>query len=219
MPTDEITSSQLSPHCMRCMLDKSLDSAPADAPWRDRAEYTKLVMRTIADKSATMTAPELSHELSIIREELFGIKRDFTHEKEHFNELMLGMQDELAQRIHASNDPLDLAIRCALVGNFIDFGPTGDVSEKKLLQRELKAMAVEKLTARALPRELADALCYDSEAECLKGIDSIERAFRAAVQASVDERLRGETPIAGAGRRMDAEALSDADYYRLNTQF
>jgi len=134
MPTDEITSSQLSPHCMRCMLDKSLDSAPADAPWRDRAEYTKLVMRTIADKSATMTAPELSHELSIIREELFGIKRDFTHEKEHFNELMLGMQDELAQRIHASNDPLDLAIRCALVGNFIDFGPTGDVSEKKLLQ-------------------------------------------------------------------------------------
>lgn len=91
--------------------------------------------------------------------------------------------------------------------------------EKKLLQRELKAMAVEKLAARALPRELADALCYDSEAECLKGIDSIERAFRAAVQASVDERLRGETPIAGAGRRMDAEALSDADYYRLNTQF
>lgn len=91
--------------------------------------------------------------------------------------------------------------------------------EKKLLRRELKAMAVEKLAQRGLPAELADALCYDSEAECAKGIDSLERAFRAAVQASVDERLRGETPIAGAGRRADAEQMNDADYYRLNTKF
>ena len=91
--------------------------------------------------------------------------------------------------------------------------------EKKLLRRELKAMALEKLAERGLPRELADALSYDSEAECLKGIDGIERAFRAAVQTAVDERLRGETPVAGAGRRADAEQMNDADYYRLNTRF
>lgn len=91
--------------------------------------------------------------------------------------------------------------------------------EKQLTRREVKAMALEKLAERGLPRELAEALNCDSEAECLKGLDKLERAFRQAVQLAVDERLRGESPTVGAGRRVDAENLSDAEYYRLNTKF
>ena len=86
--------------------------------------------------------------------------------------------------------------------------------EKKLNERELKAMAIEKLAQRGLPRELADALPYDSEAACLNGIDRLERVFREAVQKSVDQRLRGETPASGAVRGMDAESMSDGDYYQ-----
>lgn len=91
--------------------------------------------------------------------------------------------------------------------------------ERQLLRRELKAMALEKLAQRGLPAELADALPYDSEQDCLNGLDRLERIFRAAVQQAVDERLRGETPTGGPNRRVDAENLSDADYYRLNTGF
>ncbi|MBR3326146.1 MAG: DUF89 family protein [Atopobiaceae bacterium] len=134
MPIDEVTSHQLSPRCMRCMLDKYIDAGPADTSWRVRSDYMRRVLRTVADNSDHMTAPEISHELSLIREAFFGISRDFTAEKYHFNELLLGMEDELANRMRASDDPLDLAIRCALVGNFIDFGPTGDVSEQKLIE-------------------------------------------------------------------------------------
>ena len=91
--------------------------------------------------------------------------------------------------------------------------------EKQLLRREVKAMALEKLAQRGLPRELADALNCDSETECIKSIDGIERAFRQAVQQAVDERLRGEAPVAGMNRRMDADGLSDSDYYRMTTKF
>lgn len=91
--------------------------------------------------------------------------------------------------------------------------------EKKLMERELKAMALEKLVERGLPRELADALPYTGENECLKGIDHLERVFRAAVQTAVDERLRGEVPAAGMNRRMDADSLSDSDYYRMTAKF
>lgn len=91
--------------------------------------------------------------------------------------------------------------------------------EKQLLRRELKAMALEKLAERGLPADLAEALPYDSEQACMNGLDKLERAFRAAVQQAVDERLRGETPVTGMNRRMDAEAMSDAEYYRLNTKF
>lgn len=86
--------------------------------------------------------------------------------------------------------------------------------EKQLLRRELKAMALEKLAERGLPADLAEALNYDSEQACMNGLDKLERAFRAAVQTAVDERLRGETPSMGVNRRMDAENMSDADYYQ-----
>ena len=87
--------------------------------------------------------------------------------------------------------------------------------EKQLVRREVKAMAIDLLTGRGLPRELADALNCESEAECLKSIDRIEHAFRQAVQKTVDERLRGEVPAAGMNRRVDAESMTDAEYYRM----
>ena len=65
---------------------------------------------------------------------MFGIERSYTQVKHHFNELVLGLESELARRVAQSDDPLDLAARLALAGNFIDFGPTGEVSEEKLLQ-------------------------------------------------------------------------------------
>ena len=134
MSLDQITSPVLSPRCMRCMLDKYLDACPEDIPWQERADYQRLVLRTVADGSETMTAPEISSALSDVLRDRYGITRDYTEIKRHFNRLVLGLEPQLAERMAASDDPLDLAIRCALVGNFIDFGPTGDVSEEKLLQ-------------------------------------------------------------------------------------
>ena len=134
MPLDEITSPSLSPRCMRCMLDKYLDACPADVSWQVRADYQRRVLTTVAEGSLTQTAPEIGHELTAVLREMFGIERDYTQVKQHFNELVLGLEDELARRMAASDDPLDLAVRCAMAGNFIDFGPTGEVSEEKLLQ-------------------------------------------------------------------------------------
>ena len=120
---------------MRCMLDKHMEACPEDASWQQRAEYFRRVMRVVADSSQHMTAPEISHELSGVLHEMFGIApRDFTQIKQHFNQLVLGLVPQLGQRLSESDDPLDLAIRCALAGNFIDFGPTGDVDETRLLQ-------------------------------------------------------------------------------------
>ena len=86
--------------------------------------------------------------------------------------------------------------------------------EKKLLERELKAKAVELLAEKNLPRELADALPYGSEAECLNGIEKVENAFREAVKKTVDARLRGQAPASGMSLTTDTDKLSDSDYYR-----
>ena len=123
MITDEITGDGLSPRCMRCMVDKYLDACPANVPWRTRASYQRQVLRIVADGSQTMTAPEIGHHPSHLLRDMFGIERDYTQVKHHFNQLVLGLEDQIVRRLEASDDPLDLAIRCALVGNFIDFVP------------------------------------------------------------------------------------------------
>ena len=154
---DEITSPSLSPRCMRCMMDKYLDACPADASWQTRADYQRRVLTTVAEGSLTMTAPEIGHELTGVLRDMFGIERSCTQVKHHFNELVLGLESELARCVVQSDDPLDLAARLALAGNFIDFGPTGEVSEEKLLQlvddaaqMQLDADALADLKARIM---------------------------------------------------------------------
>lgn len=75
MPLEQITSQTLSPHCMHCMLDKNLDACLEDVAWQERADYMRVVLRTVADGSQTMTAPEISDALGGILRKRFGIVR------------------------------------------------------------------------------------------------------------------------------------------------
>ena len=81
---------------------------------------------------------------------------------------------------------------------------------------ETRASAQEQLAERGLPRELAGALpCGDAAA--LEGaLDALEGAFRSAVQAEVDKRLRGRMPSGAGAVRPDPDSLTDAEYYRLS---
>ena len=86
--------------------------------------------------------------------------------------------------------------------------------EQKLIERELRAMAMEKLAERGLPQALADVLPYSGEEACLAALTAVEQAFRSAVQTAIDERLRGDAPVAGIVRHADPNQLSDEDYYK-----
>lgn len=88
--------------------------------------------------------------------------------------------------------------------------------ERAVERKEWRAEAQALLAKRGLPGELADALSYESYPAMLSAVDSVEAAFRAAVQRAVEDRLKGETPAAGASAQgVDADQLDDADYYRM----
>ena len=53
------------------------------------------------------------------------------------------------------------------------------------------------LAARGLPGELAGVLDYSGQEALDASLDSAERAFRAAVQRGMEQRLRGEPPRTG----------------------
>jgi uncharacterized protein with ATP-grasp and redox domains len=128
---------------------------------------------------------------------MFGIKRDYTHVKWHFNELVLGLEDQVRRRIVASDDPLGLAIRCAIVGNLIDFGPTGNVSEELLLQlvADADGMELDEVAVSDLKDRIASArtIAYltDNCGEIVFDKLLIEQIMRANPSAQVTAVVRG----------------------------
>lgn len=87
--------------------------------------------------------------------------------------------------------------------------------EAEITRRELRAEALETLAGKGLPRELGELLDYTDAETCKASIGTVEKVFRAAVQAGVDERIRksGGSVSAGGSQRADTSKMSDAEYY------
>lgn len=66
--------------------------------------------------------------------------------------------------------------------------------EAAITRRELMAEAKNKLAEKKLPVGLAEVLNYVDADSCSKSIDAVEKAFQEAVQAAVEEKLKGGTP-------------------------
>ena len=82
--------------------------------------------------------------------------------------------------------------------------------ETALTVRELRAQAAETLAQKGLPAALLDVLAYSDADKCASSIDAAEKAFRAAVQTGVEERMKGTPPIKGAGFRRSLKAMPTA---------
>jgi len=88
--------------------------------------------------------------------------------------------------------------------------------ESEITRRELRAEAVDTLQQRQLPRELADLLDYSSAEARDKSLETLEKTYRASVQAGIDARIRqsgGAPDQGGSGGNVDTSKLSDAEYY------
>ena len=70
-----------------------------------------------------------------------------------------------------------------------------DDREAEITKRELMATAKNTLTDKKLPIELADILVYTDADACKQSIADVEKAFNAAVEAAVKERLKGGDPM------------------------
>lgn len=64
--------------------------------------------------------------------------------------------------------------------------------EKALAARELKMEAADELTKEQLPHELADCFNYESAETYQQTKETVTKAFRAALQSALNERLRGK---------------------------
>lgn len=71
--------------------------------------------------------------------------------------------------------------------------------EASITKRELAATAKEQLAEKGLPLSLADVLDYSNAEKCSESIEAVGKAFQAAVEKAVEERLAGGKPPKRAG--------------------
>lgn len=66
--------------------------------------------------------------------------------------------------------------------------------EAAITRKELKAEARNTLASEGLPQELAEVLDYMSADACKKSMETMKEVFQKAVEASVEEKLKGGKP-------------------------
>lgn len=85
-----------------------------------------------------------------------------------------------------------------------------DEREHNILKRELRADAQEKLIADGLPPTLADCFNYESKDAFDSSYPSIVKAFKEALAAGINDRVRGYTPRHISHSSFSGDRISDA---------
>lgn len=86
--------------------------------------------------------------------------------------------------------------------------------EGDITRRELRAQALEALAEKGLPKQLAEILVYSDAEATNKSLEAVEKAFREAVEAGVNERLKGDPPKGGAAAQNAAFAEIEKIFQR-----
>ncbi len=97
-----------------------------------REEVLRQVERFLDEASPDLSAPQMmAGVLDLLKKET-GILDPYERSKREYNQLLLGMEEELSRRIHEAEDLFTVAMRYVTVGNYIDFRALSDVNEEQL---------------------------------------------------------------------------------------
>ena len=83
--------------------------------------------------------------------------------------------------------------------------------EAAITKRELAAEAKNTLAEKKLPVSLAEVLNYSDADACKQSIEAVEKAFKEAVEASVEERLKGDKPLKKAPSQDDTDPAKQVE--------
>ena len=70
-----------------------------------------------------------------------------------------------------------------------------DNREAAITRRELTAVAKEQLNAAGVPADMAEFIDYTDADTVNESVKRLSKAFKGAVQQSVDDRLKGKSPL------------------------
>ena len=203
---------RLNSACVACLVGKYLTAAPAEAGEEKRLAYMQGVLRCVAEAPATCSAPELVEQFAALQETLFGVREDLTAEKTRFNRLIVALEPRLRERLRQAEDSLGLALRYAMLGNYIDFAAVERVDEERLftMLEEAHTLPLDEGEYAALRQELSRArrLVYLTDNCGEIGLDKLllEEILRAYPGLQAEAIVRG-APVQNDATQEDARQV------------
>ena len=117
---------RISESCAACLYDRQRSRT-------DNAEYLAEIRTLLDNRSENDTSPYMVYLFNRIHVKYFGAGADYRGIKKQYNDLVLGMEEELRGRIEQAADPLAKSLVMARIGNYIDFGAMDHVDQDEFL--------------------------------------------------------------------------------------
>ncbi len=130
---------KLNPDCIPCFQRQALQAVRFIS--KDEELHQKVlreVTKKLLESNWDSTPPELAHEVHKIVKSLTNEKDPYKEVKRESNDLVLKMYPVLKEEVEESRDPLRTAVRLAIAGNIIDFGPLQEFNLEKTVRDVLK---------------------------------------------------------------------------------
>ncbi len=95
--------------------------------------FTKEIIQLYSEKGDSYLTPQFAGAIYANLKRYTGNNDPFSQVKRQSNDLVLGMYDNLKEKVEKANNPFDMALRLAIAGNIIDFA----VNDKYNLQETI----------------------------------------------------------------------------------
>jgi len=119
--------------CIPCFVRQALDAARlATDDEQIHEQVVREVLRLASDLDMSQSPPVIGQQIHRLIRKLIGNNDPYRELKRRFNHLALRMCAELEQRVRASKDPLETAVRLAIAGNIIDLGVKTQIAESDI---------------------------------------------------------------------------------------
>ena len=150
---------RLRPECLPCLAGRYLEKYPETATEEEKLTYMRRVLRLLLEAPATDASPVIVKRINDVRREMFGLEDEYADVKQYFNQVMLGYEANISQKIADAPDPLLAALQYAAAGNYIDFGAMKTVEEERLSQllNEADYITLPEAACAALREDLSAA--------------------------------------------------------------
>jgi uncharacterized protein with ATP-grasp and redox domains len=125
--------------CVPCVLRQAIDILEKKARNKNRRDsiFLAILKRVSRRDIFSMTPPELTTKIHEILKRKTGIEDLYEDEKKKTNLLALKIYPRAKKIISRSADPLATAVKLAIAGNVIDYGPNQSFDVAETIERVL----------------------------------------------------------------------------------
>jgi uncharacterized protein with ATP-grasp and redox domains len=126
--------------CIPCIVNSFLRLLQSGIlPDAEKEPAMRRLLDFLARADYRQSPPALGREMHRMIREVLKNPDPYKEIKEKFNTMMLGFYDDFKKMVQQADDPFDMAMRLAIAGNVIDFGPQHQLDVMDTIQRVVHA--------------------------------------------------------------------------------